>query len=248
MKIGITDYARDAGDVVFVAPDRRRHAPARSVRSSTKSVRLYAGEWHRHRRERHARRGRAMDGLRRRMDHDRGELTAQNEALSTTPLPHDDRRLTAASPAHSPAVWSATHQSNFVRAADPRSATSTTKYHVRRGRPLQEAAGPADDVVVPSARSRGAARPHRAGGPTGRARVHARKRAHRLRQHPGSRSARGLRCHAGMPTSGGPRKGTDRRQRSLNGTYVNQERIERRAAARRRVQIGKFRLVHCTDA
>jgi pSer/pThr/pTyr-binding forkhead associated (FHA) protein len=51
-----------------------------------------------------------------------------------------------------------------------------------------------------------------------------------------------------MPTSGGPRKGTDRRQRSLNGTYVNQERIERRAAARRRVQIGKFRLVHCTDA
>jgi pSer/pThr/pTyr-binding forkhead associated (FHA) protein len=120
--------------------------------------------------------------------------------------------------------------------------------------PLQEAAGPADDVVVPVgeiARGTGVLIV-RAGAQAG-ARFTLERDLTRLGRHPDSEISLDditvSRRHADIRRVDGAYEVAD--SGSLNGTYVNQERIERAVLHHGdELQIGKFRLVYFerTDA
>ena len=120
--------------------------------------------------------------------------------------------------------------------------------------PLQEAAGPADDVVVPIGEiPRGAGVLIVRAGPQAGARFTLERELTRLGRHPDSEISLDditvSRRHADITRAEGGYEIAD--SGSLNGTYVNQERIERAALQHGdELQIGKFRLVYFerTDA
>ena len=120
--------------------------------------------------------------------------------------------------------------------------------------PLQEAAGPADDVVVPVGEiPRGAGVLIVRAGPQAGARFTLEGELTRLGRHPDSEISLDditvSRRHADIRRADEGYEIAD--SGSLNGTYVNQERIERAVLQHGdELQIGKFRLVYFerTDA
>jgi pSer/pThr/pTyr-binding forkhead associated (FHA) protein len=120
--------------------------------------------------------------------------------------------------------------------------------------PLQEAAGLADDVVVPVGEiARGTGVLIVRAGPQAGARFTLERDLTRLGRHPDSEISLDditvSRRHADIRRADGGYEVAD--SGSLNGTYVNQERIERTVLQHGdELQIGKFRLVYFerTDA
>ena len=121
--------------------------------------------------------------------------------------------------------------------------------------PLQEAAGIADDVVVPIGEiPRGTGVLIVRAGPQAGARFALDRDLTRLGRHPDSEISLDditvSRRHADIRRADDEYEVAD--SGSLNGTYVNQERIDRAAVLRHgdELQIGKFRLVYFerTDA